>query len=108
MNFATFVGTVSTGTCNDEATRQQDELVQYLEEHARDSLRTAKGKITVTLEFTIEPNGATKVEYDVDTKRPKPLRPADQFFAVDGILQRKNPKQEELPIRPVAAAVCPF
>lgn len=103
-DFGVLVGTFDSGKLRNEASRQLKELIENLQDQATQTCRSAKGKLTVDFDFNIDPTGLAKVHAEVTKKLPKPVRAGDAFFVTKGGLSRKNPKQQELPLREVPAA----
>ncbi len=60
------------------------------------------GKLTVTLNIKPTSKDTVSVAADFSSKKPEEGRPETTFFiAADGSLQRKDPKQPDLPLREV-------
>jgi hypothetical protein len=95
-----------SGAAHEEATEELHKLLQRLRIAAelRGPKGDAKGKLTLTLDVTVEAKGVAQVKYDVTIKHPKPDREDDSFFLTrHSNLSRKNEKQMELGLRDVSA-----
>lgn len=109
QDIAVLLNTFDGGKFRNECSKELSELIAKLHARAIDTSFIAKGKITLVLSVGVEPNGMAKLEGDVVTKAPKPLRGADHFYVSRNGkgLSRSNPKQPELPLRAVGAPAEP-
>lgn len=104
-DFGVLVGSITGGDLLKELSETNKTVLTTLEDHARDTCGTAGGTLTLVLKYKVERNGAVRIEADVATKLPKLLRAADHFFTNGkGALSRKDPRQQELPLREVGGA----
>lgn len=104
--FSDFIRDMADGTIDLELAKKLRETLETLEDWARDAQRKAKGKLSISLEIVMEPDGAVRLHPDIQIKIPKPLFRGDSFFTDGhGNLQRSNRRQPSLPFDPVTGEV---
>lgn len=96
--FADVLRELSGGDTYDILTTKLGELVEAVAQHHK------PGELTLTLKVT--PNGdAVVVTETVKSKVPEAGRRSTMFFVTSGgALVRQDPRQQDLPLRTVAAA----
>lgn len=58
---------------------------------------TAKGEVTLKLKFLVDAGGATTVDVDITSKRPKKRRGMSNFWTLsDGSLSIEHPQQHDM------------
>ncbi len=101
--FSHFVTQVDDGDLEQELTAELATLLAKLEDHANATRGKAKGKITLSLDFTVDDKGNTTITGDVVVKKPKPKRGGSHMWLLKGKLSSRNPRQQELPLHDVTA-----
>lgn len=104
--FGVFLNELHSGSVQIECTEEFHKMLQRLEVVAglRGTKGEAKGVFTLKITVKAHANGTAQVKSDVEFKAPKPDRDEDMFWLTRGSnLTRKNPKQQELPLRDVSA-----
>ena len=91
------IAQINAGSSADELSRHLSDLVKAVK-------GTGKGgTITYTLKVTPASRGdvvAVKLTDDIKVQMPKLARPESIFFSTeDGLLQRNDPRQGEMPLR---------
>ena len=92
--FNHLVGALADGDAHEELTSALHKLTAAMrnEAHARNG--KVKGKLTLELAFTVEPNDVVSIEYAVRSKAPDPRRPSTILWATrQNGLSPQNPKQ---------------
>lgn len=103
-DFAVVLAAINHGQLRDELSAEMGKVLTALIERSHATSKAAKGKLTLTLDFEVEPSGLVAIDVDVSSKTPKPLRASDHFYATkSGGLSRKDPRQQDLPLREVDA-----
>ena len=106
--FTILLAELNGGAIRDELGETLAGSVFTLHEQATATCSKRKGKITLALSLTVEPSGAVRIDAEVVTKMPTPPRASDHFFVQrGGALTRKNPRQQELPLREVTPLAAP-
>jgi len=98
-SFAVFLQQLGEGTAHTELTTEMRDLLVLLHEEARSQgdAGSAKGKLTLTIDFKVEAKGPVAIGWNVATREPKPVRAEDHFWLTPGRnLSRDNPKQQKL------------
>lgn len=97
-SFSVFLPMLEDGHLNQELTDAVRDLVAKLRDHRTNTGRTAKGKLAVTIDFSLGSDGTFDVTGDFTVKVPKPVRSRTVLWATDGNnLVPQNPAQPELP-----------
>jgi hypothetical protein len=105
--FANYLTQMEDGRLHSEASEQTQTLVKDLMTHVGSFGGKAKGKLTVTLDFSAEDNHVMVVG-SVSVKSPKFPRQRTLFFAdKNHNLSTKDPKQVELPLAAVPSDPVP-
>lgn len=106
--FTVLLAELNGGAIRDELGEVLAKSLFELHEQAIATMSTRAGKLTLSLALTVEPSGAVRINADVSNKLPTVPRPSDHFFVSrGGALTRKNPRQQELPLREVAPPAPP-
>jgi hypothetical protein len=99
--FANYLTSLEEGRLHAEASEQTQVLVKDLMTHVGSFGGKAKGKLTVTLDFSAEDNHVMVIG-SVSVKSPKFPRQRTLFFSDKNFnLSTKDPKQTELPLTAV-------
>jgi hypothetical protein len=97
-SFGVFLTQVDDGQALIVLSQEQHDLLIALSTEADRTQSPAKGKLTLSLEYTVEPSGVTAVKYGVATKEPSPVRGGSMFWLSKGSnLTVENPRQKQLP-----------
>lgn len=100
--FAVVLQQVDEGSLHGELSETLQKVTRELAEYADKFTTVAKGAITLTLGFAVDPNGTVTVEGDIKTKLPKARRARSLFWLTKGHnLSAENPRQTKLPLREV-------
>jgi hypothetical protein len=105
-SFAVFLAELNSGAAHSEVTAELHGLLKNLRAVAelRGPKGEAKGSLTFKLNVEVHANGVARLRYDIASKSPKADREDDAFWLTKhSNLTRKNPKQQELPLRDVSA-----
>lgn len=103
-NFGVFLSQIEDGVLqadlSEELQRANLELAKHAENHGK-----ATGTITLVLALKHDRNGVVDVGAEIKSKMPKSSRARSVFWAdpITGNLSNKNPKQESLPFKAIAA-----
>lgn len=104
-SFGVFLAQVDDGQAMIVLSQEQHDLLVALAAEAERTQTAAKGKLTLTLGFTVEPSGVTGVTYATATKEPTPVRGGSMFWLSKGNnLTVENPRQKKLPFDVSASA----
>jgi hypothetical protein len=94
--FTQFLGAVEDGKLHHDLTEGVAELVTALRDTADAVGGKPKGKLTLTLDFTLD-RDTMEITGDLQVKKPKIQRGRSIFWTMPGGgLSRMNPKQREL------------
>ncbi len=100
-SFARFLQMIDDGVAEAEASDELASLMKTLEAHAEDN-GTAKGQITLVIDFKLDRKGRTDVTHDIKTKKPKKARAGSVFWVTKtGNLSNKHPRQLDLGLKEV-------
>ena len=103
-NFGQLIAEHEEGRFHQHASDAMHDMLVKTEEAAGLRGGTAKCKMTVTFEFSMD-GGIVEATAEITTKVPKLKRGKSVFWLTpEGHLSRANPRQPELPLRDVAAA----
>lgn len=103
LSFSTFLAQLSDGEFNTDLTDQMRDLVAALSDCFADNGGKPGGKIAITLSFKLD-DGIVEVKPDLKVTKPKVAQRKSVFWATPGNnLTRRNPKQQELPLRDVSS-----
>ncbi len=87
-----------SGSLNHGLTRKMRELMEALNEHARDTGK-AKGEITLKLKFEATNNGRVEIKSETNVKAPGlPRTQETRWINDDGSLAAEDPRQAKLPL----------
>lgn len=101
--FNSILATLEGGVLHDHLSDTVHEAIEKLEEHA-ESYGKARGRVTLTLDFTLD-GGLLTILGDVSTKLPRASRrPTVAWVSPGNNVSFANPKQPDLPLRSVPAA----
>ncbi len=96
-SFSLFIQQIDEGSLHQSLSAETHALMRELREHARQFARDAKGSLTLTISFEVDPKGVADVEADVRVKKPKTPSVSSQFFLTpSGNLTLENPRQQKL------------
>lgn len=98
-SFAVFLGKLGDdGEVEKELSQELHELVKTCRKTAQATGAKVKGKITFSLDVTVDHTGPAIVKPDIVVKAPKRRRADAAFWLTKGMnLSADNPKQAELP-----------
>jgi hypothetical protein len=101
-SFARFLEQACDGDICSQASEALHELLKKLEADSSASSGVAKGKLTLTVSFGVDPRGQVAIGYDITTKEPKPARAGGIAWLTKGAnCTFENPKQQKLPLAEV-------
>lgn len=99
--FQQFVAAVEDGELHRDLSDQLVEIVAALENHVRDVGGKPVATLDIKLSFKLD-DGLIEVRADYKAKMPKTSRAKSIFWATpENHLSRRNPRQQELPLRSV-------
>lgn len=102
--FARFIENVGYGQAHTDLSVEMQELGRELYAMAMHMHSPQKGKLTLELAFTVDPDCGVAVRYQIKTKRPDRQRPGSVFWVTKhGNLTVEDPRQQKLPLREVSA-----
>lgn len=97
-NFGVFLSHVDDGDAVIACSQEMHDLMVALSEEADRTQGTAKGALTLKLDFKVEHSGVVGVTYSIATKEPTPARGGSVFWLSGGKnLVVENPRQKKLP-----------
>lgn len=100
---AVLLAQVDDGALNAEFSERLHETVQKLYEHAVETAKDAKGRVSLTLDLAVSEKGFVGLRGTVETKIPKRKASLSHFWiSPGGNLTVENPRQQKLPLREVA------
>lgn len=99
---AVLLAQVDDGALNAEFSERLHETVQKLYEHAVETAKDAKGRVSLTLDLAVSEKGFVGLRGTVETKIPKRKASLSHFWiSPGGNLTVENPRQQKLPLRDV-------
>lgn len=99
LNFSQFITALNQGEALDHLTIGVQRCAQSVRDMAADKMAKGKATLTITLEFTAEPNKPEKIHTVMRTARKLPTMPAESdvmFIDDDGNLTLLDPGHETL------------
>jgi hypothetical protein len=97
--FTQFLLTLDNGDAHEQASQDLQHLLKVIGIRARDSRKSAKGKIVLTVNIVGDHNDVLDVSYDIKLDEPKKRRERTVLWAdKNGNFTEKNPRQVELPM----------
>lgn len=107
-DFAVFLRKLAKGQANAQLSEALQKVVATMVHEARSSARKVEGHVKLTVKLKSDASEICDIEYDIDTKVPKPLRRRTAMWVTEGgNLTEKNPNQAELPLVPVESGSGP-
>jgi hypothetical protein len=101
-SFSRLIETLADGDAHAEASKLLHELGEALQDEALASNVKVRGKLTLTLTISAEPNGIAEVNYELKAVKPAPRRPKTILWQTkSGDFTAHNPRQQKLPLHEV-------
>lgn len=95
--FSTWMKFMGAGEADPQIAAEFKAMIEGVRADAKRRSRKSKGKLKLTIDLSSTPEGVLEVDWDVDTKIPKPPRRASLAFITDsGKLTFNDPKQLKL------------
>lgn len=96
QSFAVFLATIDGGAFNDQLSREVQDLIGDMSNHAQVSGGVAKGKISITIDLSLE-KGVFEIAADKKCTHPKERKTKSIFWAdKNNNLTEENPRQSRL------------
>lgn len=103
-SYGGLIAELNHGAFSDELDQELSDDLERLRATAIATSGKIKGELIVKLKIQVTSAGLITIDPDVKSNLPKPIREQDSFHLTkNGALSRKNSKQQELPLREVAA-----
>lgn len=102
-SFARMIEEVSDGELQSDAANATHKLLQSLYEMARETNTVASGKLTMTLDFTVDAKRNVEIVGNVAVKSPSaPKRTANYWLTQGANVSFDPPERQRGPVREVA------
>lgn len=106
-SFTALLGAVEDGQFHADLTDALREIVAELQDSFRDQGGKPKARLDLSFDFRLD-GGVIEVNCDLKVKKPRAQRSKSVFWSTpDNLLTRRNPKQQELPLRHVPPVSAP-